>query len=95
MSGDIKRRVDKLEESTWARPLVGPPKGRPTTLDQIRALKEHIRHIEVGMGEEELRAERADLEELFALVQKHPLDEEIEAIADEIARIEQLDAKGG
>jgi len=91
VSGDIKRRVGKLEARSGVRPpATNTPRTTPPLDQAIRALEAHIRHLDAGkMSEEELRVERAEVDALLAAVEEYPWDEKIRTVEAEIARLEE------
>ena len=82
----IRRRVERLEARTPPPPPVRPG---GVTLDEIRALEEHIRRLEAG--DEVGPAPEAD-----HFLEEPELDHEIVAILRQIELLEEMeDRRGG
>ncbi len=96
----IKRRLERAEqrfEGKETTPMVysGLALEIREIDEEIKRLEREIAEIEAGMTPEELARERAELEEFDASMKGLSLDAKIEALKDEITRLETEGEVGG
>ncbi len=94
---NLRRRLERVESRAFAPSAPDSPLAiEVREIDRnIKKLTAEIAEAQAGMTPEELARSRAELEELDASMDGLSLDEQIEALEDEIARLETEGEVGG